>query len=149
MMKKYIGLGLLALPMLAIGQETGGFDLGSLDAAKIQTMMEQAQIVQTCMAKVDQTRLQSLQLDAESQGTEIDALCQEGKHSEAQAQAVAYGQQLIKDPLVKEMQDCVGVMDLTLPLALWAQTATDPAADSHVCKLRERALNGAAAAGVQ
>jgi hypothetical protein len=149
MMKKWIVLSFLALPLLATGQETGGFDLSSLDAAKIQTMLEQAEVVQACMAKVDQTQLQNLQADAESKGTEIDALCQEGKHSEAQAQAVTYGQQLINEPLVKEMQDCVGVMDLTLPLALWAQTATDPAADSHVCKLRERALSGAAAAGVQ
>lgn len=146
MMKKWIVLSALALPMLATGQDTSGFDLGSLDAAKIQAMMEQAQIVQACMAKVDQTQLQNLQVAAETEGTEIDALCQEGKHSEAQAQAVAYGQQLIKDPLVKEMQECVGVMDLTLPLALWAQAATDPAADSHVCRLRERALNGATAA---
>jgi hypothetical protein len=149
MMKKWLVLSSLALPMLVNGQDMGGFDLGSLDAAKIQTMMEQAQIVQACMAKVDQTQLQSLQVAAESKGTEIDALCQAGKHSEAQAQALAYGQQIIKEPLVKEMQDCVGVMDLSLPLALWAQTASDPAADSHVCKLRERALNGAAAAGVQ
>lgn len=144
-MKKWLVLSSLALPLLANGQDMGGFDLGGLDAAKIQTMMEQAQIVQACMAKVDQTQLQNLQAAAETKGTEIDALCQEGKHAEAQAQAVAYGQQLIKDPLVREMQDCVGVMDLTLPLALWAQTGNDPAADSHVCKLRERVVNGAAA----
>ena len=53
-MKKWIVWTSLALPMLANGQDTGGFDLGSLDAANIQTMLEQAEIVQACMAKVDQ-----------------------------------------------------------------------------------------------
>lgn len=148
-MKKWVVWTALAIPMLASGQDMSGFDLGSLDAAKIQSMLEQAEVVQACMAKADQSELQKLQIAAETKGTEIDALCQEGKHSEAQAQAVAYGQQLIKDPLVKEMQDCVGVMDLTLPLALWAQAGNDANADSNVCKLRAQVVNGTAIAGVQ
>jgi len=148
-MKKWIVWCALALPMLATGQEIDGFDLGNLDAAKIQGMLEQAEIVQACMAKVDQAQLQNLQMAAETKGTEIDALCQEGKHSEAQAEAVAYGQQLIKEPLVKEMQDCVGVMDLTLPLALWAQAGNDANADSNVCKLRAQVVNGTAMADLQ
>jgi hypothetical protein len=145
-MKKWTLVCLMALPMLASGQDVSDLDLSNLDPAKIQAMMEKAQIVQACMAKVDQTKLQNLQAAAESKGGEIDVLCQEGKLVEAQAQAVAYGQQLIKEPLVKEMQDCVGIVDLTLPLALWAQTGSDGTADSHVCNLRAQVVNGATAA---
>jgi hypothetical protein len=112
-------------------------------------MMEKAQIVQTCMAKVDQASLQNLQAAAERKGTEIDQLCKEGNLVEAQAEAVAYGQQMLKEPLVKEMQDCIGIADLTLPLALWAQVGNDAQSDSHVCKLREQVVNGAGVAGAQ
>jgi hypothetical protein len=145
-MKKWIVVSLMALPMAATAQDMGGLDLGNLDAAKIQAMLEKAEIVQACMAKADQTQLQNLQVAAETKGTEIDALCQEGNRTEAQAQAVAYGQQLISEPLVKEMQDCVGIADLTLPLALWAQTGNDSTADSHVCNLRAQVVNGATGA---
>ena len=141
-MKKWILVGLTGFPLLALGQDTGGLDLGNLDAAKLQAMMEQAEIVQACLAKVDQTRLQSLQAAAEEEGTQIDALCQEGKRDEAQAKAVAYGQQMINEPLVRELQTCVGIPDLTLPLALWAQAGKDGSSESHVCSLRQQVVNG-------
>jgi len=145
-MKKWMLALLAGFPLVAIGQDTGGLDLGSLDAAKIQAMMEQAEIVQACMAKVDQSQLQNLQAAAEEKGTQIDALCQAGKRDEAQAQAVAYGQQIINEPLVRELQSCVGIPDLTLPLALWAQAGKDGSSDSHVCSLRQQVVDGVAEA---
>jgi hypothetical protein len=146
-MKKWLIVsGLMILPGIAAAQDLGGLDLSQIDAAKIQSMMEQAEIVQACLAKADQTQLQNLQAAAENKGTEIDALCQQGKRAEAQSQAVTYGQQLISEPLVKDFQQCVGIADLTLPLALWAQVGSDGASDSHVCSLREQVVGATAGA---
>ena len=106
----------------------------SMTAEEIAAMQKKAAEAQACMAKIDQGRFQELQADGEQKLSEISALCKAGKRNEAQSMAVAYGKAVMADPMVKELQACLGLIKLEIPQATWADLEQEDT-PTHVCDL--------------
>jgi len=129
-----IVLLLVCCPSLIFAQDLRGYDLGNIDSADMQKALEQANIIQACLAKVDQDELQALKSQADAMTNEVRAICAAGKRSEAQAIAIMYGKQLLDEPVAKELQACVGI-DLAIPQTAWARLDSGESGKAHVCDL--------------
>ena len=129
-MKKLATAALIGLSGIAAAQDFGGFD-----QKKMEALARQAQEAQACMAKIDEAELKRVQAAGEAKAEEVRALCSAGKRAEAQEAAVAYGKQVVEEPVVKQMQACAGLMDLSIPQAAWAQLEDSDTTKAHVCDL--------------
>ncbi|MEN8188779.1 MAG: hypothetical protein ABFS19_02950 [Thermodesulfobacteriota bacterium] len=69
-------------------------------------MMELVEKMQRCMEKIDKTRLTAIQQESEQFQNELKGLCKGGKRDKAQEKAVAYGEKMMKDSTVIQMQKC-------------------------------------------
>jgi len=79
---------------------------GMPSQADMKKMMQQAQGMATCMAGIDQARLEELSREAEEVGREIEALCAKGAEQEALETAIAFSREIQSDPTVRQMQVC-------------------------------------------
>lgn len=123
-----VGMLLSAAPLLAQ-------DWGNLDQDKINQMMQQGQAVQACMAEIDQAELERVQAEGEAMLNEIRGMCSSGKRAEAQSQAIVYGKEMVDEPVVKELQACVGLAGMSIPAATWSQLEDTDKAPAHVCDM--------------
>jgi hypothetical protein len=123
-----VGMLLAAVPVIAQ-------DWGSLDQDKINQMMQQGQAVQACMAEIDQSELERVQAEGEAMLNEIRSMCSAGKRGEAQSQAIVYGKEMVDEPVVKELQACVGLAGMSIPAATWSQLEDTDKAPAHVCDM--------------
>ena len=128
-MKKLIFTGLL-LPALLFAQTYGGYSREELEPLILQA--------QNCMQQLDQQELAKLQVEAMGVMAETEQLCAAGERDAAQEESIAYARQALKEPLVKEWQQCMGVLGQTLPLLALLQMQNPEATDTHVCDLPER-----------
>ncbi len=99
-MKIIIVCLLLMFPVVASAQNppANGMDMGK--------MMQLAQEMQQCMAKINQTEIESFQKELEMLENELEILCKQGKRDEAQKKAIAYGKKIMSTPAFKQMQKC-------------------------------------------
>ena len=74
--------------------------------AQMRQMMEQAQKMQACMAKVDQSVLENLRIEGEAMGKKVSALCTAGKREEALSAAIAYSKKIAGSPGLEQMRQC-------------------------------------------
>jgi len=109
-------------------------DLSNIDQAQLEGIMKQAQAVQVCLAQLDQTALQALQAEAEKLAAEVDALCKAGNRDEAQAKAISYGKQMVKEPVMIELKECAGMASIMIPQAAWAELENEDT-QAHVCNI--------------
>lgn len=100
--------------------------------ADIERMLQGAQAMQQCMAKIDAGAIERLGARGEKMQAEIDSLCAAGKRAEAQARAIEYGAEFMKDPAAKAMKVCTehskGMMQAP-PLMDFGEGE----ADRHIC----------------
>ena len=128
-MKIYIAVFLLMLPASLIAQTTG-----SMNQDNMQNMMQVMQQVQQCMASIDQSRMNELQVRSEKAKQEIDALCSQGKRDQAQKRAMAFGRQIASDPTIKQMQKCGEMAKGAIPMPDMVDTYDEKDyANRHVC----------------
>jgi len=73
---------------------------------QMQQMMEQAQKMQECMAKIDQTAMEALAAKAEKMHKDMKALCAAGKRDRAQSVAISYGKEVSATKEMKAMVKC-------------------------------------------
>lgn len=98
---------------------------------QMQKMMEQAEEMQKCMAKVDQSALQALANRGERLQAEVKKLCAEGKRDKAQEKAVAYGREIAKSKEMKAIRQCGEMargMMAQIPMKDYAN-----AKNKHIC----------------
>jgi hypothetical protein len=128
-MKIPAGILALLLPVLAIGQNYPGINVGDT-----QNMMLQMQKMQACMQGVDQSRLQAFEQQAKRVEAEVKSLCASGKRDEAQQKAVAFSQEFASDPDTSKMMECTKMMSSAMPEMPFMDQA-DESGDSvkHVC----------------
>lgn len=74
--------------------------------ADIERMLQGAQAMQKCMANIDEAAIERLAARGEKMQAELDSLCAAGKRAEAQAKAMEYGAEFMKDPAAKAMKVC-------------------------------------------
>ena len=99
---KKLAITLLCLsPVIAIAQNPMG-----MNQQDMQKMMQQMHKAQACMEKIDQGRMQLLEQEATAFESKMRSLCAAGKRSEAQSQAIAFGQKMMNDIAVKQIQNC-------------------------------------------
>ena len=104
----------------AIGQE------------QMQQMMQQAGQMQACFAKIDQQALMAIGEKARVMESEVRALCQAGKRSEAQRKAIAFGIKMSKDKNVKAARECGEMVRGMLPKMDYP-VSEDDFKDQHLC----------------
>jgi hypothetical protein len=117
------------LPTSLLAQTSGGMNQGNM-----QNMMQVMQQVQQCLASIDQSSLNKLQVRSEQAKEEIDALCAQGKRDQAQKKAMAFGRQIGSDPTMKQMRKCGEIAQGALPMPDMVETYDEKEyANRHVC----------------
>lgn len=110
-MHRLTALLLTLFSCTALAQMPPGFDQQKMmeqfaNPAAMQQMADQAQAMQTCMAKIDKQKLDALMAEAKAESQEIDRLCDAGKKDEALDKAMAMGRKMQADPTFKQVQGC-------------------------------------------
>jgi len=134
----WVAAGCLAAG-LAMAQSLPNFDPSKLPSqADMQKMMQQAQAMQQCMAKIDESELDQLEARGEEVRSELEQLCKAGQESEALKVALEFSRELNSAPVVQQARECA--KDLPQMLAAmpfqqmaeqYAATATD--AEDDLC----------------
>jgi len=104
-----------------------------MSEAQMQQMMKQAEAMQTCMAKVDQSSLKALEVKGKKMQSEIKALCAAGKRDKAMSTAIEYSMQMKNEPALKEMSQCGEMMQEMLPKPYSPIEEGDNGKPTHVC----------------
>ncbi len=105
-MKSIVVVLCLLFPVIATAQNQG-FNMGNM-----QQMM---QLMQQCMAKIDQTELETLQQQSEKMSKELDTLCKKGERNKAQKKALAYGKKMMQNPALVQVKKCGEITKGILP----------------------------------
>lgn len=105
----------------------------ALDEGTMKLLLEQVQQVQGCVAELEPGALASLQAEGEALVAEVGALCRAGKRSDAQARALAFGQQFEASAEMQQLMTCAKDMNSILPLLM--PTAAQLAESGEVCDL--------------
>ncbi|MFV1921246.1 MAG: hypothetical protein ACMZ63_01360 [Methylotenera sp.] len=100
---------------------------------QMQQMMKQAEAAQACMEKVDQSKLEALEVKGKKMQAEIQALCKAGKRDKAMTTAMEYSMQMKNDPALKEMSKCGEMMQGMMPKPYSPIQEGPDGKPSHVC----------------
>ena len=101
---------------------------------QMEQMMQAAEKMQQCYAKIDQSALQALNAKNEKMQAEIKALCAAGKRDEAQNTAIKHGKEIANSKVMQEMKKCgemAGDMMKQMPMSPGADG--DFSGTGHVC----------------
>jgi hypothetical protein len=79
---------------------------GGMSEEQMQQMMEQAQKIQECMAKIDQSAMDAFAAKAEKMHKDMEALCAAGKRDQAQSIAITYGKEISASKEMKGIKKC-------------------------------------------
>ena len=100
---------------------------------QMQQMMKQAEAAQACMEKVDQSKLEALEVKGKKMQAEIKGLCKAGKRDKAISTAMEYSMQMKNDPALKEMSKCGEMMQGMMPKPYSPIEEGPDGKPSHVC----------------
>ncbi|MBF0255613.1 MAG: hypothetical protein HQL47_03955 [Gammaproteobacteria bacterium] len=101
--RKLINKGLYSGILLACLISPTAF---AMDAQAMQATMAVMEQLRSCMAGIDQTKLEQLQAKGEAIQAEIQGLCQSGQRDEAQKRGLKYAAEMTSDPDLKQMLNC-------------------------------------------
>jgi len=118
----------LMIPCLVVHANPTG-----MSEAQMQQMMKQAEAMQACMTKVDQSQLKALEAKGNKMQSEIKALCAAGKRDKAMSTAMEYSMQMKNDPALKEMSKCGEMMQGMMPKPYSPIEEGPDGKPSHVC----------------
>jgi hypothetical protein len=125
-MKKLIGLALLLA-------STTHAQLPNISEQDMASMMGMVNGLATCMAQLDEQRLEALGKRAEKSGQEIESLCTAGKRNEAQAKALRHVEEFLADPEYKKFMQCGEAAQGMLPNLATLHDLAPEDESQHVC----------------
>lgn len=96
---------LCLMPLISFAQNPMG-----VTEADMQKMLQQMQQAQTCMEKIDQSKLDALEKKAKQFEAEMRSLCANGKRAAAQERAMDYMKEVAGSPVIKEAKRCGEMM---------------------------------------
>ena len=99
---------------------------------QMEQLMQQAQQMQTCMARVDQQELMALGQQAQAMDAKMRSLCQAGKRSKAQSTAIKFGIAMSRDENVQAARECGEMMRGMIPKMDYPTSEKD-FKGGHVC----------------
>lgn len=108
-------LGLSALLLTAV---SGAASAQVLDSGQLQNLLNQAEDIEACMSRLDESATQALRVRSERVTAEIQTLCKAGKREQAQALALSFGREMADSPAMANLQECSGPLGALLPAAL-------------------------------
>ena len=85
---------------------------------QVRMLMEQAQGIEACMTRMDPRTMADLRQRGERVSAEIQSLCRAGRRDEAQARAVAFGQEMAGSPAMAGLEECGGPLAALVPGAI-------------------------------
>ena len=101
-----------------------------------EQMMQQAQAVEDCFAKIDQSSFAALEARGKEMEKEIKALCDSGKRDEAMSVAMKYGMEFSESAEMKEMQKCSELMQgmmAGMKMPLMTAKSYEGNDNEHIC----------------
>ena len=126
-MKKLGVFALLIIPVASPAQNYPG-----MSEADMQQMMQQMEKMQSCMQKVDTSRLKALEQRSQKMEAEVRSLCASGKRDAAQEKAIAFGKTVSSDPAMKTLARCGEMMKDAMPDISFTDLEK-AGANFHVC----------------
>ena len=127
-MKRSAVILLLLTPTLAIAQNYPG--MNEADMQKLQEM-------QSCMEKVDQSKLKALEQRQYQFDAEVKSLCDSGKRDEAQKKAVSYAKEMMNNPAIQAISKCGEIAKGMMPEMPFMNLDKETS-DQHICDSNER-----------
>jgi division protein CdvB (Snf7/Vps24/ESCRT-III family) len=126
-MKKLTIILLMFMPTVTLAQNYPG-----MNEADMQNMMRQMEKMQSCMEKVDQSKIEALGERSKKVEAEIKSLCASGKRNQAQDKALAFGKEVANDPSMKAMMKCTENMKGMMP-EISFKGLEEESAGRHIC----------------
>ncbi len=126
-MKKLISILLVILPTAVAAQNSPG-----MSEKEMQQMMQQMQNMQKCMQNIDQSEMKALEQRAKKFEKEVRSLCKKGQRDQAQKQAISFGTEMSKTPVMQKMKKCGEQMTGVMKKMPFAKIVTDYS-NRHVC----------------
>jgi hypothetical protein len=114
---------LLLLPATVVAQNFPG--MTEADMQKIQKM-------QSCIEKIDQEELKSIERRQNQFDAEVKALCAKGKRDEAQKKAILFEKEMMKNPVIKALSKCGEIAKGMMPEMPFMNQAKERA-NEHIC----------------
>ncbi len=126
-MKKLTILLFLSIPAISFAQNYPG-----MNEADMQKMMQQMEKMQSCMEKLDESKLIALEQRSRQIEAEVKSLCASGKREQAEKKAMAFATDIASDSTMKTIMKCGEMMKDVMPEITF--TGLDKAStDIHVC----------------
>ena len=129
MKKQLSALFILTLiPITGLTQQPG------ISQEQMQQLMQQAQQMQACMSRVDQSAMMEMGQKAQAVEAKIKSLCQAGKRDEALDTAIAFGRKMADDENIRIARECGKMAQKMLPdFKFPTSKAEAEAQNSHIC----------------
>ena len=102
---------LLLIPALSFAQS-----YQNMSPEEMQQMQQMMLEMQSCMANIDQAEMKALEQRANQFEAELNKLCAAGKHDEARAMAISFGQEMVNDPTIQDLRKCTKMMSGMMPV---------------------------------
>ncbi len=118
---------LLAFPMAISAQ-----DYSNMNEADLEKMMQQMEKMQSCMGRIDETKIKSLEQRTKKMEAEVQSLCAAGDRDQAQEKAMAYGEDLANDPTMRSLVECGEIMKDAIPDISFS-VLNEVSANRHIC----------------
>lgn len=127
MMRKTVITLLLLIPVTSFAQTPQ-----NMSKQDMQKMIEQMQKMQSCLQKIDQSKLNVFEKRSYQLEAEVNALCASGKRDDAQTKALSFSKDVMNDPTMQAMRKCSKMMEGKMPAMPFMGKHTK-ADKQHVC----------------
>ncbi|MCB1983852.1 MAG: hypothetical protein H6936_09635 [Burkholderiales bacterium] len=104
----------------------------NLNQEQMQQLMQQAQQMQACMSRIDQTAMIEMGQKAQAMEGKIKSLCQANKRDEALSTAIEFGRSMANDENIKIARECGEMTKGMLP-RMEFPTSKEDTKNRHIC----------------
>jgi predicted lipoprotein len=131
MIAKLIRFGSLALLLISLSAHSVPPG-AAMTEEQMQQMMKQAEAMQKCFGKIDQSAFQALEAKGKKMETEIKAYCRAWKRAKAESTAMKYGKEMAASKEIQAMKKC-GAMAQQMMAQIPMIAPDDVNRSGHVC----------------
>ncbi|MDX1519091.1 MAG: hypothetical protein R3318_03135 [Gammaproteobacteria bacterium] len=128
-----IQTGISVIPvlfLLSISIQVG--HAGGMTEEQMQQMMQQAEEMQKCFAKIDPSAMKKLETRGRAMDAEVRALCKSGKRDDAQKAAMKYAKEISSSRELQAMKKC-GKMAENMMTQMSMLSPDEITKSGHIC----------------
>ena len=130
-MKRFLPVILLFIPASILAQQPPPMNMEEMEA-----MMKQMEKVTACLEGINKQDLHQMERETDKFMQEMQSLCSSGKRDVAQSKAIAFGQTMSDNKVIKEIHRCNNLVDASMKQFMPPDMFVEPIGDysnSHVC----------------